>query len=211
MLHSRKTREMDCKSTTKNSYTQIFSKENTFFRVFSSFCYLYLASFFFSGSSNEPLFYRLPLLVLSLDYAYASPFFFGSGHRRFSPSPALHPQYPPLRQFLSCSARTITSSSRPSHRLLSRMLFGNIRCAAPPARSQCGCSLGCLPSVMFPVWLISGPFRPLSRHLMPVSMSIPPDAIGHKKAATSLPPRVLSSSISGGLYPPLLVRSLDYA
>ena len=56
---------------------------------------------------------------------------------------------------------------------------------------------GCLPSVMFPVWLISGPFRPLSRHLMPVSMS--------------LPPRVLSSSISGGLYPPLLVRSLDYA
>lgn len=32
----------------------------------------------FSGSSNEPLFYRLPLLVRSLDYAYASPFFFGS-------------------------------------------------------------------------------------------------------------------------------------
>ena len=40
---------------------------------------------------------------------------------------------------------------------------------------------GCLPLVMFPVWLISGPFRPLSRHLMPVSMSLPPDAIGHKK------------------------------
>ena len=135
----------------------------------------------FSGSSNEPLFYRLPLLVRSLDYAYASPFFFGSGHRRFSPSSALHRQSPPLRQFLSRSARTITSPSRPSHRLLSRMLFGNIRCAAPPARPQCGCSLGCLPSVMFLVWLISGHFRPLSRHLMPVSMSLPPDAIGHKK------------------------------
>ena len=34
---------MDCKITTKNSYTQIFSKENTFFRVFSSFCQLHRA------------------------------------------------------------------------------------------------------------------------------------------------------------------------
>ena len=156
-------------------------------------------------SGESPLGWRSPKLLF-LDFLFPLSSYFPRivsaallwlGHRRFSPSPALHPQYPPLRQFLSCSARTITSSSRPSHRLLSRMLFGNIRCAAPPARPQCGCCLGCLPSVMFPLWLISGPFRPLSRHLMPVSMS--------------LPPRVLSSSISGGLYPPLLVRSLDYA
>ena len=128
--------------------------------------------FFFSGSFNEPL------LVRPLGYAQALPFFLNSGHRRFSPSSTV---FHARALFLSRSARTITSSSRPSHRLLSRMLFGNIRCAAPPARPQCGCCLGCLPSVMFPLWLISGPFRPLSRHLMPVSMSIPPDAIGHKK------------------------------
>lgn len=94
----------------------------------------------FSGGFYPPLFYRLPLLVRPLGYASALPFFLNSGHRRFSPSSALHPQYPPLRQFLSRSARTITSSSRPSHRLLSRMLFGNIRYAVPPARPQCGCN-----------------------------------------------------------------------
>lgn len=45
---------MDCKITTKNSYTQIFSKENTFFRVFSSFCYLYFA-FLARGVGGLPL------------------------------------------------------------------------------------------------------------------------------------------------------------
>lgn len=89
----------------------------------------------FPSSSDEPLFYRLPLLVRSLGYASASPVFLASGHRRFSPSSALHPQYPPLRQFLSRSPRTITSSSRLA--------------IASPARSQCGCSLGCLPLVVF--------------------------------------------------------------
>ena len=39
---------MDCKITAFFWHTQIFSLENTFFRVFSSFRYLYLASFFFS-------------------------------------------------------------------------------------------------------------------------------------------------------------------
>ena len=141
---------------------------------------------YLDGSGESPLGWRSPKLLF-LDFLFplssyfpriVSAAFCDSGHRRFSPSP---PVLYDRASFLSRSARTITSPSRPPHRLLSRMLFGNIRCAVPPARSQCGCSLGCLPSVMFPVWLISGPFRPLSRHLMPVSMSIPPDAIGHKK------------------------------
>lgn len=180
-MSSHSTTKWTAKLQQKIHIHKYFLKKIRFFVFFLHFAISIWLLSSFSGSSNEPLFYRLPLLVRSLDYAYASPFFYGSGHRRFSPSSALHRQSPPLRQFLSRSARTITSSSRPSHRLLSRMLFGNIRYAVPPARSQCGCSLGCLPSVIFPVWLISGPFRPLSRHLMPVSMSIPPDAIGHKK------------------------------
>lgn len=93
----------------------------------------------FPSSSDEPLLLSLAALSTSPWLRVSVAFLpCGSGHRRFSPSSALHPQYPPLRQFLSRYARTITSSSRPSHRLLSRMLFGNIRYAVPPARSQCG-------------------------------------------------------------------------
>lgn len=107
---------------------------------------LLFLDFLFPLSSFSGGFY--PPLLLSLAALSTSPWLrvsvaflpCGSGHRRFSPSSALHPQYPPLRQFLSRSARTITSSSRPSHRLLSRMLFGNIRYAVPPARPQCGCN-----------------------------------------------------------------------
>lgn len=176
-----------CKITTKNSNTQIFRLKTSFFCVFSSFCQLYRA-FLISPWRLERLFrshfcgrcrfvyfagyypafsvhfprHCMPAIVFVPFRRIIFAALLWLGHRRISPSPpVLHAR----ALFLSRFARTITSPSRPSHRLLPRMAFGHIRCTAPPARSQCGCS-------------------PAARK----DSSFPPTISRHQKAATSLPP-----------------------
>ena len=80
--------------------------------------------------------------LFSVIFSFASD---GLGHRRFIPRLELPPQSPPLRRkFLSRSARTINSISRPAYPRRTQPLYPlSVRPRKMPARprgAQCGCA-----------------------------------------------------------------------